>query len=283
MIHKIAILADVHGNETALKAVLADCQKEMITDYWFLGDLIMPGPGASSVFQLINAVKPTVFLKGNWEDCFLAGLGPEVDVDEPSDVYISTIAHYLKDNLTIDNLKIIENLPLTMTQEINGVKIGLSHNLPYKNYGPKLMPNQPQENFDELFIADYDIGIYAHVHHQLLRYSSRDQLIINPGSIGQPFNNWPPLHDDLRSQYAIWEIDDLGRTQVNFKRVAYDTAKEIDLAKKRQLPYSDLYQQLLTTGHNHTHDTDLLASANKKYGYRDKLVTLNQVGSESRS
>ncbi|MFK9092528.1 metallophosphoesterase family protein [Bacillus salipaludis] len=47
MKHRIALLADVHGNVSALKAVVEDCIKEGVTDYWFLGDLIMPGPGAN--------------------------------------------------------------------------------------------------------------------------------------------------------------------------------------------------------------------------------------------
>lgn len=38
-------------------------------------------------------------------------------------------------------------------------------------------------------MRDYDIAIYAHTHHQLLRYSSNDRLIINPGTVGQPFTS----------------------------------------------------------------------------------------------
>lgn len=274
MIHKIAILADVHGNETALKAVLADCKKERITDYWFLGDLIMPGPGASSLFNLIQSVKPTVFLKGNWEDCFLAGLGSEIDVDEPMDIYIATLAHYLKQNLTAADLTLIKDLPLATVQEINGLKISLTHNLPTKNYGPALMPNQKQENFEQLFTEEVDIAIYAHVHHQLMRYSNQDQLIINPSSIGQPFTHWPTLQKDLRAQYAILEIDEEGRPQVNFKRIPYDVPQEINLAQTKELPYFELYEELLQTGHRRTHEPGLLADLNKRYGYRDEIVSL---------
>lgn len=274
MIHKIAILADVHGNETALKAVLVDCKKEIITDYWFLGDLIMPGPGASSLFSLIQSVKPTVFLKGNWEDCFLAGLGSEIDVDEPMDIYIATLAHYLKQNLTAADLTLIKDVPLATVQEINGLKISLTHNLPTKNYGPALMPNQKQENFEQLFAEEVDIAVYAHVHHQLMRYSNQDQLIINPGSIGQPFTHWPTLQKDLRAQYAILEIDEEGRPQVNFKRTPYDVPQEINLAQTKELPYFELYEELLQTGHRRTHEPGLLADLNQRYGYRDEIVSL---------
>ena len=81
--------------------------------------------------------------------------------------------------------------------------------------GPLIIRN----SFDRLFDRDYDIAIYAHTHHQLLRYSSNDQLIINPGTVGQPFYKWNKLNSDLRAQYAILEIDEAGITDVRFKKV----------------------------------------------------------------
>ena len=37
MTRKIALLSDVHGNSTALEAVLADAESQQVTDYWFWG------------------------------------------------------------------------------------------------------------------------------------------------------------------------------------------------------------------------------------------------------
>ena len=42
MTKRIALLSDIHGNQTALKAVIADLSKQAIDDCWFLGDLVMP-------------------------------------------------------------------------------------------------------------------------------------------------------------------------------------------------------------------------------------------------
>lgn len=276
MIHRIAILADVHGNETALKAILQDSEKENVTDYWFLGDLIMPGPGASSLFKLLKQYNFSTFLRGNWEDCYLAGINNQIDINDPSDVYIAKLAHYVENQLNQEEKKILKTLPITDTKEINGLKIGLSHNLPGKNYGPFLYPTNPQENFDALFVEEVDIAIYAHIHHQMMRYSSKEQLIINPGSVGQPFTSWPQLHTDLRAQYAILEIDDFGRVQVNFKRVNFDITQELALAKKQKLPYFNLYEELLIDGITHTHDTELLAVLNKENGYLEDIKKLSR-------
>ena len=51
MKQKIALLSDIHGNITALEAVLADAKKQKVTDYWFLGDLLAPGTGRRKILD----------------------------------------------------------------------------------------------------------------------------------------------------------------------------------------------------------------------------------------
>lgn len=46
---KVAVLSDVHGNVTALAATIADAKAQGADEFWFLGDLFMPGPGAHDV------------------------------------------------------------------------------------------------------------------------------------------------------------------------------------------------------------------------------------------
>ena len=44
MNHKIAILSDIHGNTTALEAVIADSKNQGASEYWLLGDIFFPVP-----------------------------------------------------------------------------------------------------------------------------------------------------------------------------------------------------------------------------------------------
>ena len=39
MNHKIAILSDIHGNATALEAVIADAKTQGASEYWLMGDI----------------------------------------------------------------------------------------------------------------------------------------------------------------------------------------------------------------------------------------------------
>ncbi|PEU98148.1 metallophosphatase family protein [Bacillus cereus] len=258
MKHKIALLADVHGNETALKAVIEDSMKEDVTDYWFLGDLIMPGPGSNDLFEMLESINVDIYVQGNWEDSLLDVLNKNIDIDNATDIYVSRLVQYQCENLDENYIKHIKNLPLQIIKQVNDLSISISHNLQNKNYGGDLWPTNNQEQFDRLFDREYDITIYAHTHHQLLRYSSNDQLIINPGTVGQPFYKWNKLNSDLRAQYAILEIDEAGIAEVRFKKVSYDVEKELKNAISKNLPYIDLYRELLETGKTHTHDIELL-------------------------
>ena len=113
MNHKIALLADIHGNTSALKVVIEDCRKEDVTDYWFLGDLIMPGPGTNDLFELLDSVKVGTYVKGNWEDCFLDVLNKEVDLDNASDLYLTRLVQYQCENLDERYIELIKNeLPM---------------------------------------------------------------------------------------------------------------------------------------------------------------------------
>ncbi|MCU5296843.1 metallophosphoesterase family protein [Bacillus paranthracis] len=274
MKHKIALLADVHGNATAtaLQTVIEDSMKEDVTDYWFLGDLIMPGSGSNDLFKMLESINVDTYVQGNWEDSFLDVLNKNIDIDNATDIYVSRLVQYQCENLDENYIKHIKNLPLQIIKQVNDLSISISHNLQNKNYGGDLWPTNNQEQFDRLFDREYDIAIYAHTHHQLLRYSSNDQLIINPGTVGQPFYKWNKLNSDLRAQYAILEIDEAGIAEVRFKKVSYDVEKELKNAISKNLPYIDLYRELLETGKTHTHDIELLREINDKYNYNDDVI-----------
>ena len=272
-------MSDVHGNLTALKAVIADLSKQAIDDCWFLGDLVMPGPATNEVFELLESINTSVYIRGNWDDCFLDVQQQKVGThfDDPSDVYIGLLGQYVAEHLKIDYQNKLKSLPIHTVKQVNGLSINLSHNLNTLNSGPALLADAATSHFDELF-ADHptDIAIYGHVHHQMLRYSSQDQMVINPGSVGQPFFKHGRLNADRRAQYAILEVDDTGLAEVTFRKVAYDLSKELDLAKASTLPYLNLYQEILFDGVAHTHDDELLDKINQQYGYVERLKQLTK-------
>ena len=70
---RIAFISDIHGNLTALQAVLADIQERSVDQIVCLGDTITMGPQPAEVLKLLRELK-CVCVKGNHE---AATLDPE--------------------------------------------------------------------------------------------------------------------------------------------------------------------------------------------------------------
>lgn len=280
MAHKIAIVSDSHGNATALAAVLDDARQHQADEIWSLGDIGFGGPGTAQCYQLLADANTSQYLMGNWETDFNLVLQKKaIDLNDPSDVYFVMLVRYDYARLSKPQREQIQTLPMTSTKTINGFKINLSHNLPQGNSGHLLFPTQPQSNFDQLIPdPNIDIGIYAHIHMPLLRYTSSGQLILNPGSVGQPWSTRQHLLANRAASYILLTINENGIDEVDFRRVAYDQQIELNLAQSSDFPYPELYKKLLETGIASTHDLPLLAEINAARHYRELAEQfLNQL------
>ncbi|GEO69318.1 metallophosphoesterase family protein [Levilactobacillus acidifarinae] len=272
--HKIAVISDVHGNVTALRAVIADAKRAHCTDFWYLGDLFVPGPGAHDLLADLDALPITAYLRGNWEDGLLETIAGQIDAADPSDVYESFIDDYVNERLAAADVARIRRLPMVQTVTLDGLTFQLTHNLPDRNSGQTLSPEGDQTGFDQLARGGADIMVYGHVHHQLLRQSTAGQMIVNPGTVGMPFPHWGRFAQDLRAQYAIITTHGRRLPAVTFRQVPYDVTTEIALARDRQLPYADLYADQLTTGHVYTHDLPALTRVTQRPGEAERLRQL---------
>lgn len=268
MKRKIALLSDVHGNATALEAVLANAESQGVTDYWFLGDLLMPGTGRRNILERLDQLPISLQVRGNWEDSLWRALHGKLDLSRPSHLYLTRLCHFILEEIRPEEIDRMQDLPLQVLTEVEGLKIAISHHLPDKNWGRELIHIGEQADFDRLFEGnEAAIAIYGHIHQQFLRYGTGGQLVINPGSIGQPFFLDATLRQDLRAQYAIIEIDETGLKDVDLCRVAYDVEQELEIARELQLPYYEIYEESIVNGIHHTHNHDLLREISEREDY----------------
>lgn len=269
---KIAVFSDVHGNLAALNAMYQDSIKQGVDEYWFIGDLLMPGPSVNEIWEIVEKMAPTVFVRGNWDDLVVNGAAGRMDVAKPSHVYFGRLAQYVAEHAAPGIIAELAKWPLRVTRRVGGLNFGISHNLPDLNMGQDLFPTKPSTNFDRLFAVPFgheplDVAIYAHVHHDLLRYASDERIVLNPGAVGEPFNHWPGLQKDVRAHYLILTVDDLGLAETSFRHVPYDREEEKRRAAGTDLPYRGLYQKMMDTGSAYTHDDELLQKYNDRYDY----------------
>ena len=269
---KIAVLSDIHGNTTALEAVLADAKATKVDEYWLLGDVLMPGTGRRRILNLLADLPITVRVLGNWEDSLWRGLHRKLDLTKASHRYLLRQCQYILEEISPEEIEDLHNQPMQVHRRFGDLTVGITHHLPDKNWGRELIHMGKQEDFDRLVTEPYaSIAVYGHIHQQLLRYGSDGQLILNPGSIGQPFFLDAKLRKDLRAQYMILEFDETGLADVDFRRVDYDVEAELQLAKDLKLPYFQIYYESLVNGIHHTHNQELLYEIAQEQGHDAEL------------
>ena len=232
----------------------------------------MPGTGRKNILQILDTLPITLRVLGNWEESLWRACHRQLDESRPSHRYLLRQCQYIMEELSIEDIEALQDYPLQVHRQFGDLKLGISHHLPDKNWGRELIHLGKQEDFDRLVTnPDCDIAIYGHIHQQFLRYGSGGQLILNPGSIGQPFFLSENLRKDLRAQYMILEFDEKGLKDIDFRRVNYDIEAELQLAKELQLPYYQVYYESLVNGVHHTHNQELLHEIAQSQGHDAEL------------
>lgn len=270
MERRIAIIADVHGNYTALKAVQNDISKQDVNECWFLGDLFMPGPGATDIWRILKSLNPSICLRGNWDDDLVQPYDGQHSYDDETKIMISRVGEYIGSQVGPRIINQIKKWPITANTQVGA----LNHNLPKNNAGQGLFPTNDQQQMDQIMplSGNYDVRIYAHVHHQLYRYTSQEQLILNPGSVGEPYDGWNVHQNNLRARYLLLTIDDAGIADLDYPRVEWDRQAEQERALNDDLPYKEMYLRHLENGRNFIHDQPFLAQINHKHNYLQDVI-----------
>jgi len=73
---RLGIIADIHGNDVALRAVLKDAAPFGVGRWWALGDLVLFGPRPAEVLELLHGLDGIGMLRGNTDRYVLTGEQP---------------------------------------------------------------------------------------------------------------------------------------------------------------------------------------------------------------
>lgn len=272
MQQRIAVISDSHGNSTALQAAVTDALKLGASEFWALGDMILGGATSEECLQILDQINLTQVLLGNWEDNFNKEIAhPNFDISDPSTVYFTMLAKFESEHLSQEHQEKIKKLPMTAREKVGGLNFSLTHNLPNYNAGHTLYPDQNQDNFDQLALdQEIDVAIFAHIHSPLWRYTRMGQIILNPGSVGRPWDPRAKLLKNRAASYLLLTVSEKGLDDVDFRRVEYDPEIELQKGAKNGFPYVDLERKILLTGNASTHDRPLLKKINDKHGYNEQ-------------
>ena len=73
---RLAVIADIHGNDVALRAVIKDAVRSGVDRWWALGDLVLFGPRPAEVLELLQGLPGIAMLRGNTDRYVLTGEQP---------------------------------------------------------------------------------------------------------------------------------------------------------------------------------------------------------------
>ena len=209
----LCLLYDVHGNLPALEAVLADASD---VDSWVLGgDYALFGAWPRETVERLRA------LDGRW----IRGNGERWTAD-PSDApeavhpAIDRCRELLGDELVAELAALPESLTDGGTLYCHGSPVS-----DIESFFPEPGPGE------EELLGGVATGrvVFGHTHLAFAREGPHGVELLNPGSVGMPFDG------DPRAAYAVVRDGD-----VEHRRVAYDHQASADAIRARIGPAGEL-------------------------------------------
>ena len=220
---RIAVLADVHGNLPALRAVLAECDAEPVDALVVPGDVV-GGPLPREVLEALAArPEPVHWVAGNAERDTVRVF----DGGPPGEGPPGTAARWSADALDGAWRDRLASWPIRL--ELDGVCF--CHGSPRRD-DEILTRATPDEVLREALAGVAEpLVIGGHTHQQFRRELGEGRAYVNAGSVGMPYEGQPG---------AFWAVVDGG--QARLRRTAYDL--DAAVAELRASGYPDVGEML---------------------------------------
>jgi len=216
---KILLISDIHSNIVALEAVLKDAGN--VDAVWCLGDLVGYGPEPDACVDRIRALPNLLCIMGN-HDAAVSGLR---NIDRFNDEAEKAIL-VTRSIISPSSVEYLQNLPETLETETALLAHGSPRNPIWEYILDSLTAKMAfaYSKLDYIFVGHTHIPVgFFHdkkndkMTKKLFKDKEKlhlhDQMILNPGSVGQPRDH------DPRASYGIYDLE-ANTWQIH--RVAYD-------------------------------------------------------------
>lgn len=217
---RVALISDIHGNEVALRAVLASIREVGVDQIVCLGDVATLGPCPAFVFSTLRDLQCPCIL-GN-HDAFL--LDPELIHTYTEAPVVVEAVEWCRRRTSPEDLDFIRTFQPRLEIPLDGNStLLLFHGSPRSHMEDLLATTAPEELDARLAGHCATVMAGGHTHIQMLR-QHRGALLVNPGSVGLPFKEYvagrtPTLMD--HAEYATVEASS-GGVSVTLRRVPLD-------------------------------------------------------------
>jgi diadenosine tetraphosphatase ApaH/serine/threonine PP2A family protein phosphatase len=197
----LAVLYDVHGNLPALEAVLDDAAAAGAGRFLLGGDYALFGPWPAETVARLRSLGDARWIRGNGER-WTSSPG-----DAPGDELVQAAIEASRAELgaaTVAELAALpEQLVLGEARFVHGSPVS-----DVRSFLPAPGADEPEL----LAGVAEDRLVFGHTHLQFTRHAAGGVELVNPGSVGMPFDG------DPRAAYALIGTDG----DVECRRVVYD-------------------------------------------------------------
>ena len=233
---RIALLSDIHGNLFALEAVLALLERETIDQIICLGDVALFGPQPGAALARMQVVACPVVM-GNTDGWALAPQ-PYTGDEEQSAIF-NAIELWGAQQLTDGDRAYLRTFQATVELALgDGMTLLCYHGSP-RSYHDAIVATTPDTEIAALFGNEQaQLLAGGHTHAQYVR-RYRDKLLLNPGSVGLPYETLPSGLDRNPpwAEYAVIDCAN-GELDVALRRAPYDIAPLLTTARASGMPHA---------------------------------------------
>lgn len=237
---RIALLADIHGNDVALEAVLADIEAQGGADaYWMLGDLVAIGHAPIKTLERLSQLPKARFVRGNTERYVCTGARPTPTWDEvkanlellPTLVEVEGCLSWTQGAVTAAGwLEWLSALPLELRETLpDGTRVLGVHAAPGADDGDGIKTTSSEAEVQALLAGcEADLICVGHTHLPFDRQVG-GKRVVNPGGVSNPPGS------DVRACYAVISANEQGY-EVELRRVDYDQERVIEILQRIRHP-----------------------------------------------
>ena len=207
---KIAALYDIHGNVSALEAVLREIAADQVDALVIGGDVVWGPHPSAALERLTELALPVTFIRGNadrevCDEVVSDGPGGNAETDA-----ISQVTEWCRHELSERQRNWVRSQSLSATFDVEGLGGTLfCHGSPRSDEEIVTTATPEQRFLEALSDVRHATVVCGHTHMQFDR-TVQGRRMINAGSVGMPYEG---------EQGAYWALLGPG---VQFRRTHYD-------------------------------------------------------------
>ncbi|MEZ4706518.1 MAG: metallophosphoesterase family protein [Caldilineaceae bacterium] len=232
---RIALISDIHGNLVAFEAVLADIDRQSVDQIIFLGDAVTLGPQPKEVITLLRSLECPCIM-GNHDDFVLHA---EQFYRDKHAVAMKEKMAWCVAQLCAADLAYLQGFQAWHQVELDRAQRLLCFHGSPRSFNDFILATTPPDELDAMLAGHAaTVMVGGHAHVQMLR-RHRETLVVNAGSVGEPFEQMPFVGKPKTLPWAEYAIvhEDNQTIGVELRRVAVDLDAIKDRAAKSDMPH----------------------------------------------